>query len=172
MTKSKNFWAAAAVVCLIIAGFSGYSIYNRLAVHFLNDTVEIRPKPVPLPEEAREEPDEQAETAQKAAEQTPGKAAQKPEAAEPAAARQEEPRKQKAVKTIFEYKSASARSVQLEGSFSKWKDIRMAKKAGVWKAEVFILPGNYLYHFVVDGKKTLDPGKPKAPMGESMVLVE
>lgn len=172
MTKSKNFWAAAAIVCLIIAGFSGHFIYNRLAVHFLNDTVEIRPKPLPLPEEAKEDPAESGETEQKAAEQPPAKTAQKPEAATKAGARPEEPRKQKAVKTIFEYKSASARSVQLAGSFSKWKELRMAKKAGAWKAEVFILPGNYLYHFVVDGKKTLDPDKPRAPPGESMVSVE
>lgn len=172
MTKSKNFWAAAAVACLAVAGFSGYSIYNRLAVHFLNDTVEIRPKPVPMPEEVKEDPAEPEEAEQKAAEQPQAKAAQKPEAGAQAADKPEEPKKQKAIKTLFEYKSASARSVQLAGSFSKWKEIRMAKKAGVWKTEVFILPGNYLYHFVVDGKKVLDQGKPKAPMGESIVAVE
>ena len=48
MTRSKNFWALSAFACLILAGISGYSIYNRLAVHFLNDTIEIKPKPAPI----------------------------------------------------------------------------------------------------------------------------
>ncbi|OGS45430.1 MAG: hypothetical protein A3J79_12955, partial [Elusimicrobia bacterium RIFOXYB2_FULL_62_6] len=149
-------------------------IYNRLAVHFLNDTVEIRPRPVPLPESFKEEPEE--------TEAAPQKAAQKTEAAvtvvrddkkgKPAPAKTEEPQKEKAVKTIFEFRNASAKSVHLAGSFTKWKELRMTRKSGVWKTEVYILPGNYLYHFVVDGKKTLDPGKPKAPLGESMVGVE
>ena len=84
----------------------------------------------------------------------------------------QEPLKQKAVKTVFTYKNAAAKSVSLSGSFKKWEKIKMDKKDGVWKADVYIFPGTYLYHFTVDGKKTLDPGKAKAPTGESIAVVE
>ena len=161
MTKTKGFWAALALISLTAAGFSGYSIYSRLTIHFANDTVDIRPKPVPpLPD--AEEPEEPAAAASETAQ---------PPATNPVAVK-EEPRKQHAVKTRFEYKSASAKRVSLAGSFTKWKETGMAKKNGVWKADVYILPGNYLYHFVVDGKKTVDPGKAKSPLGESIATVE
>jgi len=48
----------------------------------------------------------------------------------------------------------------------------MKNKNGKWTAEEYILPGNYFYHFIVDGKKTLDPNAPKTPMGESLVEVK
>ena len=108
---------------------------------------------VPLPEEAAAEPEPAPQPS--------------PETAGP----KEEPQKQKAVKMLFEYKNASARRVSVSGSFTRWKDIPMSKKGGAWKAEVYILPGNYLYHFTVDGKKTLDPGKARTPVGESIAIV-
>jgi hypothetical protein len=161
MTKTKGFWAVLAVICLTAVGFSGYSIYTRLTIYLANDTVEIRPKPVPpLPEAG--EPEEPAAAASEAAQ---------PPAKTPAASK-EEPRKQRAVKTRFEYKSASAKRVSLAGSFTKWKETSLAKKNGVWKADVYILPGTYLYHFVVDGEKTSDPGKARSPLGESIAVVE
>lgn len=159
MTRSKSFWAILAVISLATAGFSGYSIYNRLAIYFANDTVEIKSRPVPPlpePEEPGEEP----------------AAAAKPEPQPADKETKQEPQKQKAVKTAFEYKNAAAKSVSLSGSFKKWEKIGMAKKDGVWKADVYILPGTYLYHFTVDGKKTLAPGKAKAPTGESIAVVE
>ena len=155
MTKSKSFWAVLAVLSLATVGFSGYSIYNRLAIYFANDTVEIRIRPVPpLPE----------------AEETAEAAKPEPQPADKAAA--QEPIKQKAIKTVFAYKSAAAKNVSLAGSFKKWEKIVMAKKDGVWKADVYIFPGTYLYHFTVDGKKTLDPGKAQAPTGESIARVD
>lgn len=188
MTKSKNFWAALAVVALIAAGFSGYSLYNRLTVHFASDTMEIKPKPVPVPADA-EKPEEEppAETADENAvpeaekdEQAKPQAAKetrikpqavKEEKARPQAAK-EEPQKIKAVKIHFEYKNSSAKTVSLTGSFTRWKEIKMTKQNGVWRSEVYILPGRYLYHFVVSGKKTLDPARPKGPIGESIIIVE
>lgn len=160
MTKTKGFWAMLAVICFIAVVFSGYSIYTRLIVHLANDTVEIQSKPVPqLPDP--EETEEPAAAAQETAQ---------PAVKTPASAK-EEPRKQRAVKTRFEYKNASAKRVSLAGSFTKWNETAMAKKNGIWKADVYILPGNYLYHFVVDGKKTVDPGKAKSPLGESIAIV-
>jgi len=157
MTRTKGFWAALAAISLTAVGFSGYSIYNRLTIHFANDTVEIGSKPVPpLPD--AEDPDETAAA--------PGPETTQPPAAAP------EPRKQRAVKTLFEHKSASAKRVSLAGSFTKWKEIALVKKNGVWKTDVYILPGNYLYHFVVDGKKTPDTGKARSPLGESIITVK
>ncbi|MFA6433098.1 MAG: glycogen-binding domain-containing protein [Elusimicrobiales bacterium] len=161
MTRSKNFWAALAAISLAAAGFSGYSLYNRLAVHFSSDTLEILSKPVPaLPNTggAKEEPE---------------KTAEKPSVPQPEPKEaKEEPQKQKAVKTVFEYKNASAKTVSLAGSFTKWKETKLTRKNGVWRTELYILPGNYLYHFVADGKKIPDPSKPKGPVGESIAAVE
>jgi hypothetical protein len=159
MTKSKGFWAVIAVISLAAAGFSSYSIYTRLAVQFACDAAETGPAPESPAGNLIGTKVEPAGSAEQAA--------APPELKEP----KEEPRKPKAVKTVFEYKSASAKSVALAGSFTKWKEARMTRKNGVWRTEVYILPGNYLYHFVADGKKALDPGKTKAPSGESIAVV-
>ncbi|HOW90533.1 MAG TPA: glycogen-binding domain-containing protein [Elusimicrobiales bacterium] len=158
MTKTKGFWAAIAALSLAAAAISGYSIYNRLTVHLAKDTVQFGPSRVPqLPD-----PEE--------TEEAPAKTAAQPQDLQ--TDNREEPARPKAVKTRFEYRNSSAKRVLLAGSFTSWKEIPLAKKNGVWKADVFILPGNYLYHFIVDGKKTADPTKPKSPFGESIAAVE
>ena len=126
--------------------------------------MEIKTRPVPqLPE-----PEETAEEPAAAAKPEPQPADKDAKGKEA----KQEAQKQKAVKTTFEYKNTAAKSVSLAGSFKKWEKIGMTKKNGVWKADVYILPGTYLYHFNVDGKKTLDPGKAKAPTGESIATVQ
>lgn len=132
-----------------------------MSLYLSEDTVSVSPKPVPLPD--FEEPEEKAAPA-KAPEQKPAPA---PEKAPPPA----ESPKSKAVKTVFEYKGPG-KAVTMAGSFSVWREIKMSRKDGAWRAEVYILPGTYTYHFTVDGKKTADPGKPKAPTGDSIVTVE
>jgi len=165
MTKSKNFWAASALISLAVMVFAAYSIYGRLSAHLPGETLEVRPVPMPPPQE--EAGEEEAEASPEAA------AGTKPqEPAQQAAAPETAEAKVKAVKTVFEYKDSKAKSVKLAGSFTSWKAKQMTKKNGVWKAEVYILPGTYPYHFTVDGKKKLDPGKPKAPTGDSLVSVE
>jgi hypothetical protein len=172
MTKSKTFWAAAAVVCLAVMAFSGYSIYERISLHFSGDTLEVRPVPMPVPEEEDGTSPEATAAAKEAA-----KEAFKAEEAEETSKAGENPaktpaaEKAHAVKTLFEYKDSKAKSVLIAGSFTSWKNVKMAKKNGVWKAEIYILPGTYPYHFVVDGNKKLAPGKPKAPTGDSLVDV-
>jgi hypothetical protein len=165
MTKNKYFWAAAALISLAVMIFSAYSIYGRVSLHFSGDTIEVRPVPMPPPQE-----EEELETAEPAAKEEKTNKEEAPAAAAPAAA-QEAP-KTRAVKTVFEYKDAKAKKVQLSGSFTSWNPQPMTRKNGVWKAEVYILPGTYPYHFTVDGAKKLDPGKPKAPTGNSLVTVE
>lgn len=164
MTKSKTFWAAAAVVCLAVMAFSGYSIYERVSLHFSGDTLEVRPVPMPVPEEEDEAPEAKSEAKEE------GKAEEaKPADENPAKTPAAE--KPHAVKTVFEYKDAKAKTVVIAGSFTSWKNVKMAKKNGVWRAELYILPGTYPYHFTVDGVKKLAPGKPKAPTGDSLVDV-
>ncbi|HAF95158.1 MAG: hypothetical protein A2X34_01120 [Elusimicrobia bacterium GWC2_51_8] len=168
MNKSKTFWAFAALVSFCAAAFSGYTIYNHLILHFAKDTLEIgRSVPLPAPEIVTEA---QAPLPPASEPKEPADAERAGGGAMPQV--KEEPQKVKAVKTHFEYKNASARSVFIAGSFTSWKEVKMARKNGLWKAEVYILPGNYIYHFTVDGKKILDPGKPKTAVGESIVEVK
>lgn len=171
MTKSKTFWALAALISLGIAIFSGYWLYARVSLHFSGDTMEI--KQPPLPQAAEEvEPEEAAkevagEAPAEEAKEAPRTAPADKKTAEKKAADE----KPKAVKQPFEYKDSKARNVFISGSFTSWKDVHMMKKDGAWKATVYILPGTYPYHFVVDGKKKLDPGKPTAPTGDSLIIV-
>ena len=81
------------------------------------------------------------------------------------------PKKVRAIKTVFKYKNLKAKSVSVSGSFTKWKNIKMEKKKGVWQANIWILPGTYLFHYAVDGEKVLDSSKPKASIGESIIDV-
>lgn len=170
-----------AVVSLAAMVYSGWSVYGRVMQHFSGDTIEVRPVPMPPPsEEAEEARDQQAVQEDKADRDEDAKAgkpqaaaakpAAKPEAAKPAPKAEGE--KQKAVRTTFEYKDAAAKSVSISGSFTSWKPKRMAKKNGVWRTDVYILPGTYPYHFELDGKKKTDPGKPKSPLGDSLVTVD
>ena len=164
MTKTKRFWAALALVSLAVMAFAGYSVYGRMSLHFSGDTLEIRPVPVPVPQEEDEEPAAKEAAADKEEEEKAGKGT--------AAAPNPETDKVKAVRTAFEYKDAKAKSVLIAGSFTSWKDKKMTKKDGSWKVEIYILPGTYPYHFTVDGKKKLDPGKPKNPVtGDSLISV-
>ncbi|HNW45410.1 MAG TPA: glycogen-binding domain-containing protein [Elusimicrobiales bacterium] len=158
MAKSKIFWAVAALISLGVAVFSGYSVYGRLSLHFSGDTIEMKPSPVP----PLADPDK--EEAAEAGEKAPPAAAQ-------ASEKQAEPEKPKALKTPFEYKDPKAKAVFIAGSFTSWKDVRMKKEDGVWRANIYILPGNYPYHFVVDGAKKTAPGKPSTNMGESLITV-
>lgn len=157
ITKSKAFWAVAALLSFGVTAFSGYSVYERLSLHFSGDTLEVRSAPVPPLAEPEEE---------EANVSAPAKAAM-----EEIAKKQAEAEKPKALKTSFEYKDAKAKAVFIAGSFTSWKDVRMAKKDGAWRTEIYILPGTYPYHFVVDGNKRTAPGKPAAPTGDSLITV-
>lgn len=167
LTNSKSFWAASALISLFVLAASAWSLYDRVSLYFSEDTISISPKPVPLPTFAEEKEGEKA-PAEKPAAKAPE---QEPSPAPAKTAEAGTPSKPKAVKTPFEYKGPG-RSVTLAGSFSVWRDIKMTRKNGSWQADVYILPGTYTYHFTVDGKKIADPGKPKAPTGDSIVTVE
>lgn len=159
-----------ALLSLAVMVFAGYSLYGHMSLHFSGDTLEVRPVPVPVPQK-----DEEGDPAVKAAALARLEQADKEDTEEEAKAGKQAPagenEKAKAVKTLFEYKDAKAKSVLIAGSFTSWKDKKLVKKNGVWRTEVYILPGTYPYHFTVDGKKKLDPDKPKAPTGDSLITV-
>lgn len=165
MIKSKKFWAVSAFISLAVMAFAGYSLYGRISPHFAGDTIKVRSAPVPVPQEGDE--NASAREVDKVDEEEDEDIAGR----ETSSAAKSETDKIKAVKTVFEYKDANARSVLIAGSFTSWKDKKMTKKNGVWKTEVYILPGTYPYHFNVDGRKKLAPGKPKAPTGDSLISV-
>ncbi len=79
------------------------------------------------------------------------------------------PATQKAVKTAFHFDSDSAKEVSLAGSFFRWEERPMRRSGKTWSLEALLLPGNHRYHFVVDGKKTLDPAG-KSQLGDESSL--
>ena len=120
-------------------------------------------------ETAEEKPQPEAQ-ADREEESKAGKPAAAPAAA--AAPKPEEGGKVKALKTSFEYKDPFAKSVRIAGTFTSWKEKALVKKSGVWKTDIYILPGTYPYHFIVNGKNKADPGKPKTAGGDSLVTVQ
>ena len=132
MTKSKKFWAVSAFLSLAVMAFAGYSIYGHMSLHFSGDTIEVRPVPMPVPEE--EDEDMTAAKAAALARMNQDDEEEKEEAkpARQTAAAKSEADKVKAVKTVFEYKDAKAKSVLIAGSFTSWKDKKMTKKDGVF----------------------------------------
>ena len=69
---------------------------------------------------------------------------------------------QKARGVAFHYYGKKIRRVFLVASFLHGgkKPLRKVRH-GPWKAEVYLMPGNYRYQFMVDGKKILDPRNPR-----------
>lgn len=81
--------------------------------------------------------------------------------------------KVKAVPVDFRLKAPNADSVELAGPFI----VRGGKKPmkghddGTWTITLYLTPNTYRYHFIVDGKKTLDPENPKTDRGASVLNV-
>ncbi len=171
--NNKNFLYIVIIVSLTAGFWSAREVYSKIKLHLYGDSIEIRPKaePVKTQAEASQQniPQQTAQTQNEGTEiaQVEEKL---PETAKPQIETKEN--KPKAVKTSFKYKNKKAKKVSLSASFIKWKEKPMRQKDGVWETEEFVLPGNYFYHFVVDGKKTLDPQAPKTPLGESLVTVK
>ncbi len=99
---------------------------------------------------------------------SPAPKAQKNKISQPKPARAQEPQilpsrgLGKARGVIFDYYGRKARHVFLIASFIRGGEKPFKKtKRGPWKAKVFLMPGNYHYQFMVDGKKILDPRNPR-----------
>jgi len=148
MTQKKIFWLIIALISGAAAIFSGWKMYNLIDKHFSDNmpAASIKTNPPPPIEPEEEKPVSEEKTPQESS-------------------------KTKAVKTLFEYKDQKAKNVFVAGAFTSWKEVKMSKKDGLWKAEIYILPGTYTYHFIVDGNKKKDPGKPSSPAGDSVITV-
>jgi len=81
----------------------------------------------------------------------------------------------------FWLEDATARSVEVAGSFNNWQpnSTPMRKKdAGKWSVTVKLLPGRYQYMFVIDGNEWVTDPKaaPTLPDGfgraNSLVVIE
>lgn len=176
LKKSKLFWLFAILLNIAIVSISGYFVYTRLNVHFSNSFMEK--KFIPIVKRSFDK-NNAADTADKstvkkdydiAKQNLPDKPANSVTDRPAKAARRDNIRKKvKALKTGFKYKNAKAKSVSISGSFTRWKKRKMEKKNGIWRSDIWILPGTYLFHYEVDGKKVLDPSKPKAAIDESIV---
>jgi hypothetical protein len=81
--------------------------------------------------------------------------------------------KVKAVPVDFKLMAPNAETVELAGPFI----VRGGKKPmkihddGNWALTLYLTPNTYRYHFIVDGKKTLDPENAKTDRGASVLLV-
>ncbi len=69
---------------------------------------------------------------------------------------------EKARGVVFHYYGKKSHRVFLIASFIRGRKEPLKKaKRGGWKAKVFLMPGNYRYQFLVDGRKILDPRNPR-----------
>ncbi len=78
---------------------------------------------------------------------------------------------EKAQKIVFEYVNSEADTVSIKGSFTKWQPAPMKQDGKYWSTSLYIYPGKYPYHFIVDGQKTLDPYQPLKLKGDSCLVV-
>ncbi len=63
-------------------------------------------------------------------------------------------------KVTFSLRAPQARTVQLAGDFTGWRESPIAlqkQQDGVWKKTVSLPPGTYEYRLLVDGQWTDDP---------------
>ncbi|MFH1541163.1 MAG: isoamylase early set domain-containing protein [Elusimicrobiota bacterium] len=71
---------------------------------------------------------------------------------------------QKKRKISFRYRSSKPKTVFLIGDFNNWDKKANPMKQGknyVWEAILSLIPGEYQYAFVVDGKRINDPNNKK-----------
>ncbi len=81
----------------------------------------------------------------------------------------------KAIPVVFQLDAPAAKDVRLVGGFLIHSDGRlpMTRSAdGRWTATVYLNPGpRYAYHFLVDGRRTLDPVNPETRRGQSLLVM-
>jgi len=166
INKKKKIYGLLIILNLLALIMAGGVLYARISFHFLKLPEEIRLSPKPV---LKKEPVPKPIMQRKKQGNPNSHLKDKILVTRP---KEEKSKKNKAFKTIFSYHAPDAKSVSVVGSFSRWKPIKMERKNGNWTVYVWILPGKYIYHYRVDGEKMLDPRKPKAEIGESIVEVK
>lgn len=79
------------------------------------------------------------------------------------------PKRAKAVPVVFTYTDAGATEVTFHGSWSG-KANPMTKKGSVWTFKTRLNPGEFAYHFRVDGVKKVNEG-PTNAAGDNIIKV-
>lgn len=105
---------------------------------------------------------------QKPSHEAPAKTPPAPPAAQPSA-----DGKKKAAAVDFQFSAPGAKRVQLIGAFivrGGRKDM-VKSSDGLWTLRLYLTPNTYRYHFVVDGKKKLDPNSAEADSRNSIITV-
>lgn len=66
------------------------------------------------------------------------------------------------IPVTLEYRSSTAKSVEVTAEFTEWKRKPMTQNTrGHWTFQTKLVPGEYLYNFVVDGHSVMDPTNKK-----------
>lgn len=138
------------------------------------ETAKPLPKPSLLAAPPAARPAPKAQNADTKEMKTPTPPAAKPAAkkeavASPAA----DNAKIKAAPVEFKVSAPSAKSVALAGAFlvKGGKKDMLEESGGHWALTIYLKPGTYRYHFIIDGKKTLDSDNPRIERGSSVLVV-
>lgn len=120
-------------------------------------------RPPPKASLAASDPKPQTQPAKPAAKKETSAAAPAPDATV----------KVKASAVEFKIHAPSAKQVALAGAFlvKGGKKDMMEDGTGHWLLTIYLKPGSYRYHFIIDGKKTLDTDNPKIDRGASVLVV-
>jgi plastocyanin len=77
-------------------------------------------------------------------------------------------------KILFTLRDSRPSRVEITGSFNNWTPAPFVKGENhVWEITLTLIPGEYAYNFLVDGKAIRDPNNPRtAPEGRSLRVVK
>ena len=188
LSMQKDKWLIISILCLIVCFIEGYNLNKTLSRH--KAPAGEKPAAVAIASRAQSGHGEKENASQQ---KTNGKtlknnggadsavnesAKQKKEtevskdlASLPASQGKEppSPKRAKAVPVTFTYTDSEAASVTFHGSWSG-KAYEMNKKGDTWKIRLSLNPGEYAYHFRVDGVKKTNQGTVNAA-GDNIIKV-
>jgi len=135
----KAFLSLVLLLCLAGLGGSGYYLFERWKAAGGQEASGL-PKPNPATQASPTKPTGQALSVSS-----------------------EKPGKENNYRNIgFSYQNSKAKKVQIRADFTGWKPELMNKdKRSVWSYTAKLLPGEYAYCFMVDGKIIRDPANKK-----------
>lgn len=175
MDKPKVFWGSLLAADAVLVVLFGWALYGRIAAPraFSPETSPPSPQEA-LPREIEKDAEKMIENAVQDAEKSAAKADETiANRSASSSARSPWEGKPKAQKVVVEYRNKRAKNVSVAFSFAGYKPRPMKKSnGGLWVREEYLTPGNYRYHFIVDGKETPDPANPRRKGKNSVLPVE
>lgn len=187
---SAKVLAAFLVVDSVFVIVFGGTLAAKLYEHFTAPVPVLRPAPTPRKPKPDIPPPETPAVDDAAAVSTPKAVGETAESAPPAEAPnapppvgpsappaepapEAVPAKPKAVPVEFKLKHSGAHKVELAGAFIvRGGKVPMTRNGdGTWDVTLYLTPDTYRYHFLVDGKKLMDPQNPNVVRGSSVITV-